>query len=236
RPFPPGTRGFLYYHHGTTPLGGGLRFRVTPDAFRSPSPKSAFASGHDLLAPTGLPWGLRLPELALPRHTPLLAALVREGLVEPAHVARISEAFGGHAPPPRTIFSFQDVFPVDFQTAETSLNVVGGEGPAMHVQLRTFQSTLATTGKDPETLTSFYAYTGEALARLERATSPWHTATGRRVVHLRIVKLLTPVECVVDFDAVAKYCAIRMLEPQEGELLRVSLSGQEATAWEVDID
>lgn len=53
--FPPGTRGFLYFHQidGGHPAAGTIRFRCTED-------RSSFASGQDLLLPDGYPWSLSL--------------------------------------------------------------------------------------------------------------------------------------------------------------------------------
>lgn len=54
-PFPPSTRGFLYYHSfdNLSPLANELRFRLTS----SDNPKS-FHDGVDLRLPNGLPWSV----------------------------------------------------------------------------------------------------------------------------------------------------------------------------------
>lgn len=80
RPFPPATRGFLYYHQPShLPVGAGeIRFRLTP----SDRP-SSFAAGADLLL-DGIPW--RVPLLRL-SHTqtcaPLRQMLLDGGLITP---------------------------------------------------------------------------------------------------------------------------------------------------------
>lgn len=64
--FPPGTRGFLYYHHppGLPSTAGALRFRLTD----SPDP-SSISRGTDLLQPeTQLPWEVSLARLATTQY------------------------------------------------------------------------------------------------------------------------------------------------------------------------
>lgn len=60
-PFPPDSSGFLYYN-SEAPAGAlerSLRFRLT-----SNNTPSSFSGGQDLLAPSGLPWRVTLPQIA----------------------------------------------------------------------------------------------------------------------------------------------------------------------------
>ncbi|KAJ7222320.1 hypothetical protein GGX14DRAFT_352860 [Mycena pura] len=82
-PFPPATRGFLYFFSppAQSPLAGGVRFRVVPQA---PAPNRvgpAFAAGHDLLMAHGLPWHLPVWEILTRRaYSCLRDVLVKDEL------------------------------------------------------------------------------------------------------------------------------------------------------------
>lgn len=83
--FPPGTRGFFYYHlpPGLSSIAGEIRFRITP----TPNPAS-FSQGTDLLMSSGLPWRLQiLPALNFSIYRFILDLLLRDGLVTPADLA-----------------------------------------------------------------------------------------------------------------------------------------------------
>ncbi|KAF7334982.1 hypothetical protein MVEN_02248300 [Mycena venus] len=68
---------------------------------------------------------------------------------------------------------------------------------------------------------------GSGLARFEPSTRPEHT--GRRVVHLRITKIVTPVALAVErYDG-------RVMKP-EGQLLTVSLHRRIPELWAYEID
>ncbi|KAF7967788.1 hypothetical protein HWV62_33023 [Athelia sp. TMB] len=89
KPFPPETRGYLYYHTPASsgyrpihPASGQLRFRLAPT-----NDLSCFANGTDLLRPDGLPWSIPLLCMLDPAHAtaylPLRELLLAEGLVTP---------------------------------------------------------------------------------------------------------------------------------------------------------
>ncbi|KAJ7161001.1 hypothetical protein C8R46DRAFT_357786 [Mycena filopes] len=80
-PFPPGSKGFLYFHSPPkdSPLVGNVRFRLAeqPD-------KEGFAAGHDLLLAHGLPWKLPLLEVVnTPPYIHFLRVLTGDGFVPP---------------------------------------------------------------------------------------------------------------------------------------------------------
>ncbi|KAJ6578860.1 hypothetical protein DFH09DRAFT_348953 [Mycena vulgaris] len=88
-PFPPETRGFLYYHSppNQSPLAGGIRFRVATDA-----DQRSFVEGHDLLINSGLPWNIPIWELCtLRQYGKLRKILISDGFA-PRELISASEA------------------------------------------------------------------------------------------------------------------------------------------------
>ncbi|KAJ7631969.1 hypothetical protein DFH06DRAFT_1223346 [Mycena polygramma] len=80
-PFPPDSRGFLYYRSPPhqSPLAGGIRFRVAeqPD-------KAGFLAGHDLMMAHGLPWHIPVWELLERRQFASIAKiLAADGFAPP---------------------------------------------------------------------------------------------------------------------------------------------------------
>ena len=68
-----------------------------------------------------------------------------------------------------------------------------------------------------------HGFVGSALARFERSTLPEHNGT--RAVLLRLLKIITPVECTIPhYDNYIRF-------PKEGELYL-----QRAQVWSVNID
>jgi hypothetical protein len=81
-------------------------------------------------------------------------------------------------------------------------------------------------------------FVGSALARFERSTFPLHKGT--RTVILRILKIITPVKCVIpDYDGY-------IVQPEEGEFhrrFRIHRNAknllkfkEDPPVWSVDID
>jgi hypothetical protein len=69
------------------------------------------------------------------------------------------------------------------------------------------------------------------VARFEPSTLPKYA--GRRVVHIRFVKILNPVTCMVDVE---KYKG-RIMRPVEGDFFTVSPhGGGPPRPWAYDID
>ncbi|KAJ7173149.1 hypothetical protein C8R46DRAFT_990954 [Mycena filopes] len=111
-PFPENTAGFLYYHrpHDAAPLEGSVRFRCTP----TPVP-SSFATGHDLLLPSGVPWQILLPQLVRIAVRPIMIQLAHQQLATQAQLTRAAELFGTRRIQPSiTLFRFDQEFPLDF--------------------------------------------------------------------------------------------------------------------------
>ncbi|KAJ7113930.1 hypothetical protein C8R44DRAFT_740806 [Mycena epipterygia] len=214
-PFPPHSRGFLYYHSEphAAPLEGGLRFRVTSD--NSPS---SFPRGQDLLAPWGLPWQIILPQISC--NTDYIAVsdqLLHENLVKEEQLSRCRDIFGERLIYPQYIlYRLDSPFLLNF-ASPIWLTAVGDE-------LHTLP--LAPLKDRDSEKKPCNPWTGSAVARFER--SPRHP--GRRVVRLRFLKIVQPVECTMEgYNG-------RVLEPEEGQLLTVSSYRHAAEPWAYDID
>ncbi|KAF8198767.1 hypothetical protein K438DRAFT_1966731 [Mycena galopus ATCC 62051] len=219
-PFPSECAGFLYYQYGNvSPLGGGIRFRVTSDDV-----PSSFGRGSDLPLPSGCPWEILLLRVTPGSiYSPIRDQLVQENLVAEERLKkcslRVPSASGRKITPENMLFSLNQEFVVRFDR-DLHLTIVG---PALHTLTVTcFRAKL--DQKD------IFPWAGSALARFEPSRSPEHA--GRRVVFLRIIRILTPVSCTVD----EKEYKGRVLKPEEGELLAACLWGRAPSPWSYDID
>jgi len=89
-PFPPGTKGFFYYHQppALPPIAGEMRFRICDSA-------SQFANGKDLDVEIGEPWNIPLINIVkVSCYQEVLTLLLREGLVDQGLVADIENIAG----------------------------------------------------------------------------------------------------------------------------------------------
>ncbi|KAF8148782.1 hypothetical protein K438DRAFT_1866824 [Mycena galopus ATCC 62051] len=218
-PFPSESTGFLYYYRDphAAPLEGSVRFRITSDNL-----PSSFVHGQDLLLPSGAPWQIMLLQVAMrAEYSRIRDQLLEEDLVTPEQLAQCRQIFS-HRPTfsETTLFRLNQSFPVNFG-GEITLTVVGEELHVMRSQCfraRTFRGNI------------YSPWAGSALARFEPSTSSEHA--GRRIVHLRITKIITPVSCTMD----EKEYQGRVLRPEEGQLLTVSFRGGPPKPWSYDID
>ncbi|KAF6748479.1 hypothetical protein DFP72DRAFT_916058 [Ephemerocybe angulata] len=87
-PFPPGSRGFLYYHSrpGQHACAGEIRFRVLDPGPVCESAADLFASGKDLLDHNGwTPWRVHLLQVySARRYGPIRQLLQSQGLIDEA--------------------------------------------------------------------------------------------------------------------------------------------------------
>ncbi|KAF8169826.1 hypothetical protein K438DRAFT_2024560 [Mycena galopus ATCC 62051] len=217
-PFPGECRGFLYYHRDerAAPLEGSLRFRRTPtDA------PSSFGSGTDLLSHSGAPWQLILPQLSISwptEYQKIRHQLLEEKLVTPDQVSRCQELFGKgpRIVPQLTLFRLTQEFPVNFNTPGLNFTVVGED--ALHkAEYILFNRK------------NHMAWSGSGIVRFEPSTSDEHV--GRRVLHLRIVRLLTPISSVVNREEIKRL----IVKPEKGQLLML-LRDNAPVVWAYDID
>ncbi|KAJ3513801.1 hypothetical protein NLJ89_g2743 [Agrocybe chaxingu] len=181
QPFPPDTRGVLYYHlpRPKEPiLSGQLRFRLCQDP-------SAFQEGSDLLAANrGEPWSVSLYYLVkLKRMKPLLNLILEEGLVARRVVGEVEKLPTVRSDCPQ-LYSIDWPFVVDFSSNKISLGLIN-LSMFEHVTLdRIFRS-----GKDVS------PYAGSAKVRFELSTLPEHEGTP--VLVLRFLELLEPIRHLI---------------------------------------
>ncbi|KAJ7734131.1 hypothetical protein B0H16DRAFT_1426441 [Mycena metata] len=212
--FPDDCAGFLYYHResGAAPLEGGIRFRRTRD-----HRPSSFPGGHDLLLPSGAPWELILPQVMRPSYRRLADQLLHENLATTAQLDLCHRIFTpmGRISAPLIIFRHTQTFPFNFG-GPLRLTVVGSS--ALH------SATVEPSYQRSSNFDKRFPFAGSAIARFEPSAMD-----GRRVLHLRIVKIITPFVCTND-----KYKA-RVVQPEEGQLfIGVSRSGDRP--WELDLN
>ncbi|KAJ7074843.1 hypothetical protein B0H15DRAFT_792677 [Mycena belliarum] len=226
--FPDKTHGFLYYHSQPhiSPLAGSVRFRVTQD-----NAPFSFTGGHDLLTPSGVPWQIILPQIACrPVYAWLPQHLLRDRLVTEDLLSRCRDVFRERErmQPFSIVFTFDSTFLVNF-SSETALTIAGD---TLHrLRLDIFKMGIRDypwTGTHG--LGLYSQCTGSALARFEASTLPEYA--GRRMIHLRVIKVLEPVSPLVDLQTYRG----RIQEPREGELFTVSHYGRLPKPWAYDID
>ncbi|KAJ7769925.1 hypothetical protein B0H16DRAFT_1686028 [Mycena metata] len=219
-PFPPASKGFLYYHNDLhSPFESGLRLRLTSG---NGSPPSLFASGQDLVAPDGAPWHISLPALAShsdnQSHLAILEQLLRENVVTQEQIAQHQTLFGKRWKQwaPRIITRLTQEFPVDFSGILVATIVANGAvhnfklGHVFRVEQGPAQ------------------WTGSAIVRFEPSTLRKYR--GKRVLHLRILRIVTPVE-----PNATERRDVRIAKPEPGELLTI-LSPRSSRTPRADTD
>ncbi|KAJ7468240.1 hypothetical protein B0H11DRAFT_45644 [Mycena galericulata] len=218
--FPPKTRGFFYFRSAAdlSPLAGRLRFRITQSELTS-----SFPDGQDLLWPSGSPWEVLLAPIAMRKnYTKCLDHLLSKNLVTEEHVSLCRSIFGKHGNlnPASVIFSMKQSFIVGFSSAPP-LSIVGP------TELRMVHATsLFCHGRN-------YPYGGSARVRFDCSSLPQHA--GRRVLVLRILEMIRPVQVLIP-----KYDGLILL-PKAGELLPICRpSGTKklntSGPWSIDLD
>jgi len=146
--------------------------------------------------------------------------LLDEGLVTSEQVIRCRKLFHNtHLTPSLTLFRLSQEFPVDFGGKELSLTAVTD---AVYPLRSTGLFASKHEGR------KFWPWTGSGIARFEASSLPEHA--GRRMVNLRIVKIVEPVECTVTGDTG------RAVRPEEGELVAIRLHRKTPIPWALDID
>jgi hypothetical protein len=124
QPFPPGSRGFLYYTAppGLPPTAGEIRFRITP----SSSPTS-FHQGSDLLGPFGMPWRVQVFSRASSSSWgTLFESLLRDGQITLSVFSDMQAIIGPskRTTPINCLFSLEQPFPHEFSTWMDGFSVV----------------------------------------------------------------------------------------------------------------
>ena len=233
-PYPPDTTAFIYYF--TPPekprIAGELRLRVASnDDFAS------FERGSDLLKLNGQPWSRSLCRVSK-YYIPLYEKLREDGLV-PDDLDAVLSTFPPVKPTSQPLYTLSDTFILDFSKKRLKFTVITEQG------VEVIQFGGAFFERRPEKRSPYAgAYTkhhltindsnysvGSALVRLERSTLPDHKGT--RTVVLRILKIITSVECVIP------HYDFFIAPPKEGELHRKCNKysyKSNPPVWGIDID
>ncbi|KAJ6473419.1 hypothetical protein C8R47DRAFT_1199754 [Mycena vitilis] len=223
-PFPEKCTGFLYYRGEPHEphLERSVRFRLT-----SESMTSAFPVGRDLTLGSGRPWEITLPLLASRSMVNEVGALrnqlLDEGSVTKGEISHCRGVFGGresiwHG---RPLLRLDDEWEWNLSSTAITLMAVG-KG------LNTINpgSIFGYVGGN----TVFQPWNGAVQARFE----PCSQHAGRRVVHIRITKIVTPIRRTSNEVVVPAWLSWPTL-PQEGQLLRTPKVGRD-DVWTYDID
>ncbi|KZT09897.1 uncharacterized protein LAESUDRAFT_756119 [Laetiporus sulphureus 93-53] len=199
RPFPPNTRGFLYYSYPAAgsrgieyEFMGEVRFRLCDH----PSLES-FSQGVDLQDHACCPIAWRIHSLdiaALPEYAMLHQMLVRDGLVHPLGMEhmRWTRAYDPQfrkfwQVPPNAIYNIDDPFCIDLADRDNVLWVVYED--------IVYKLPMKTRFLDMRNGQSFAPYRGTILVKFERSTLP--EDKGWRTLLLRVVDIVKPVKCVL---------------------------------------
>lgn len=199
KPFPPGTKGVLYYHQSPTlpPASGQVRFRICDTV-------SQFANGRDLDVVIGDPWNIPLLNVVKSaKYKGIKALLLREGLVDRRLIADIQGITKGVSSHKKgaAIFDIDQPFVADLSTSLT-------------VRFNTRRSLRIVTFR-PFTL--FRRYGPPFLVRpfngLVKARFELHQQDPVSELRLRFLEILTPITHN-PFDGGG-----HIVEPRPGELL-----------------
>ena len=129
------------------------------------------------------------------------------------------------------LYTLNDAFIVNFGARSQNFFIITEQGLERLIFYRFFfdrrrmYNVPPYTGADTISPILIYShgFVGSALARFERSTLPEHNGT--RTVLLRLLKIITPVECTIPhYDNYIRF-------PKEGELYL-----QRAQVWSVNID
>ncbi|KAF8901015.1 hypothetical protein CPB84DRAFT_1730018 [Gymnopilus junonius] len=232
-PFPPGTRGYLYYQgHPRFPLiAGGVRFRVLPEGAED------FEAGHDLQLPNGKPW-VRVLNAALVNNPGIMAKLIEENLVlknfmelrrqrklelamrpvKPLKPIQKSHTEAGLSVNP--LYKWDDTFFLDLEhTAAHFSFVKWTEKYPFHLWYLFRDRRPACKKTYGASNSGFAPYRGVVAAHFELSSLPEHTGDDPHVV-IRILQIVQPVSVVVhDYDGFVNM-------PVEGELLSRGLGSK----------
>ncbi|KAF9475382.1 hypothetical protein BDN70DRAFT_996477 [Pholiota conissans] len=186
-PFPPKTRGYLYYHvsPGHSELAGSIRFRLCE------SPED-FEGGRDPLAPSGQPWGYTLLELATrPVREVFLPLMLAEGFVDEetiSDLAKLRSPQEHHRSP--FLFSLAQPFVTNLAFMKANVRILTRK-KLTQVDLKpstSAQFMVSYNGK-PQWISPL---TGSVKLRLELSTLPEHVSLGPTLV-LRVLEIVEPI-------------------------------------------
>ncbi|KAF6755446.1 hypothetical protein DFP72DRAFT_341279 [Ephemerocybe angulata] len=201
-PFPPNSRGFLYYHSrpGLPPGAGEIRFRVVDSGLAvSHSAPGLFANGRDLLEHSGYkPWHIHMLQLYTTRnYDPIRQLLLFQGLIGAARdretEQRVSAANLDKVGGSTILDTISDTFVMQLPIQTLKLSIIHDECivPASSRKLYWRDRPGTAEGSDAH----WRVYQGSAVVRFElkkRETNNmfYRVKEGEVVLVLRILKLL----------------------------------------------
>ncbi|KAF7334990.1 hypothetical protein MVEN_02249200 [Mycena venus] len=163
-----------------------------------------------------------LPQIACRKvYLRIRDQLLEENLVTEQQISQCRRLFDGRGKlfSHSTVFRLSQEFPANF-SRELHLTVVGSE-ELLYLNFSLYRTLADGLQRFP--------WTGSGLACFEPSNSPQYA--GRRVVHLRITKIVTPVACTIE-----GYKGW-LLKPEEGQLLTHLPRGHRTPEpWAYDID
>jgi hypothetical protein len=136
-PYPPDTKGFLYYSMSPEKprIAGEIRLRVT-----SSDDPASFESGSDLLCPNGVPWSR--PLYSLSKHYPLLYEKLREDQFIPDDLNKVLATLPKKLiqySRSQVLYTLNDTFIVDFGFGTPYLLAITEQGvERIHITTRIF--------------------------------------------------------------------------------------------------
>ncbi|KAJ6552587.1 hypothetical protein DFH09DRAFT_1319038 [Mycena vulgaris] len=223
RRFPEHARGFFYYysHPPAESLEAAIRMRITSNSDPASVPDS-----QDLEW-MGLPWQIPLARVACHRRFAAICdQLIRENLVTEAQLSRCRHLFRDGKPVPGALL-FRLDSPFLFTFGELVRLCFLGD---VRRRLELGNLSRICGCADPARGHYYSDWTGSAVVRFERSTLPEHA--DQRVLHLRILKIVEPVSCTVNPLGYSG----QLLQPEEGELLKVRNRHGVLHAWEHKVD
>lgn len=224
-PFPPDTRGFLYYHipPKAPPFAGEIRFRRASDPY-------GFHNGEDLLSSDKTPWSISLFALAnRSAHVALRKQLLTDNLVSPTTLDEWAEdklpLLQKVSPVGRdrtVLYYLRQPFFLRFTCHYISFYTVTREDIGFCLSLNPFMDRRFKCANRYDIL-----YSGELLFRDLALRVKFYSPPGSGLIQfepfedkvaMRVVKILEPVQ-----DMIKGYDGY-IHRPIEGELIRRSVS------------
>ncbi|KAF5377860.1 hypothetical protein D9615_006743 [Tricholomella constricta] len=211
KPFPPNTRGFLYWHHDPSlpPTSAGIRFRLVPE----PDP-NLFSTGTDLLYPNAMPWSIDLVKLDRQIvYASIKAKLITDRLVDTASFESLEKRTANHKWNSTFIHKLDQPFALDIASQSNTILIIS--------PTRWGKALLPNFIRDWRASVRSVPYTGRILVRFELSPFPEHARPAPRppVIVLRVLKILSPIKVILpQYDMYVPM-------PVEGALLEKKIQG-----------
>ncbi|KAG6856860.1 hypothetical protein H0H87_012677 [Tephrocybe sp. NHM501043] len=214
-PFPPNTRGFLYYHtyRNLPPTCGEIRFRLTVD-----SNPGNFADGTDLIGCDAIPWSISSLTLSLSSYANARKQLEDDRLISKSlsnNMDTLRGTFKVTKSYPREMYYLEQPFMFDMNWALARFKLVTAT-EVRPMQLQKLFVDQREGGK-----------LGRLLLRFERSRLPDDVGTNTAV--LRVLKILDPIKLSIPgYDA-------HIPLPEAGSLLlKQKYSRTLVCSWDLD--